>query len=484
VLTQDDYKLTASTTTDAEGHFAFGGIPAGKYPLSAAKRGYRTMFYDQHDDFNSAIVTGEGQKTDELVFRLAPGAVLRGVVTGDGGDAVENAEVMLFKRPTGGANGGRMEQVSNMQTDDTGAYEFSDLAEGDYLIAVKGEPWYAQHGSRSGPGSQEQSALDVAYPLTYYDSTTDEGAATAITLTWGSREHADINLHAVPALRLRLPAGNGRGTDRPRLMLHEKVFGNIVSADRVYAAEGPTGALELGGIAPGTYEAELGNPPRRITLNAASNMDLDPNAGTPNLSVAGSLVMAGGGAVPEDVGVVLTSVGEPQAPVQAEARRGQFEFNAVPPGTWSVNAASSKGTLAVLATSVGGVVTAGETFVVRDRPVTVMVMVTRAHTRVQGFARKGSKPAPGVMVVLVPREQAAYPALVRRDQSDSDGSFSLRDVPPGQYTAVAIEDAWKLDWQRREVIAPYLREGVAVTVTEQAGPVVSLGQPVMAEPLH
>ena len=32
--------------------------------------------------------------------------------------------------------------------------------------------------------------------------------------------------------------------------------------------------------------------------------------------------------------------------------------------------------------------------------------------------------------------------LIRRDQSDSDGSFALRDVVPGQYTVVAIQDGW------------------------------------------
>jgi hypothetical protein len=82
------------------------------------------------------------------------------------------------------------------------------------------------------------------------------------------------------------------------------------------------------------------------------------------------------------------------------------------------------------------------------------------------------------MILLVPRESRLYPALVRRDQSDSDGSFSLHDVPDGHYTVLAILDGWKLDWKERRVIEPYLRSGVPINITSQTAPIVNLPQPV------
>ena len=82
------------------------------------------------------------------------------------------------------------------------------------------------------------------------------------------------------------------------------------------------------------------------------------------------------------------------------------------------------------------------------------------------------------MIVLVPRQPSAYRALVRRDQSDSDGSFSLRDVPPGRYTVIAIQNGWKLDWTDRELMARYLSGGVGVTVSDQAGGAVRLSDAV------
>ncbi|MGD0548412.1 MAG: carboxypeptidase-like regulatory domain-containing protein, partial [Terracidiphilus sp.] len=99
VQTEADRQTLESVETDSDGHFSLDGLPAGKYPLTASKRGFLAGFYDEHENFNTAIVTGADQETSGLVFKLTPGASLRGVVMGDGGDPVEGAQVMLFLKP-------------------------------------------------------------------------------------------------------------------------------------------------------------------------------------------------------------------------------------------------------------------------------------------------------------------------------------------------------------------------------------------------
>src|ERR1700676_188673 len=69
---------------------------------------------------------------------------------------------------------------------------------------------------------------------------------------------------------------------------------------------------------------------------------------------------------------------------------------------------------------------------------------------------------------LVPKDPESHSDLFRRDQSDQDGSFSLRSVIPGTYTVVAIEDGWDLDWSRPGVIAHYVKHGQTVTVTDRS----------------
>ena len=485
-LAEDDNHVVESVQSDADGHFSLTSLPAGKYPLTASKRGYRTAFYDEHDEFNSAIVTGDGQETGDLVFQLTPGAVLRGVVTGDGGDAVDGASVMLFQRQHAGVPSKQVVEVDATTTDDRGAYEFANLAAGEYLLAVTASPWYALHKFGS-VGSGEASPLDVAYPATFFDSTTDEASATPIELASGSREEANVNLHAVPALRLKLPTQRRQDSATVPRDLRQRMFGIQLNSESVSWVPGtnPTEQTpEFDGLAPGHYEMTIGDPPRILDLDATDSMDVDPNTGTPAMSVSGMLRVTGGGALPDEATVTIEPMddvhGRPQ--MVTTAHKGQFRFDTVAPGVWSLSAESNGQVLPVVATASGGASSAGSQFTVKDRPVALQATVSRGGARVQGFARKNDKGVAGVMMVLVPKEPTAYHALARRDQSDSDGSFLLRDVPAGQYTVVAIEDGWKLGWQRRDVIGRYLPGGVAVTIREQTKAIVSLSAPVPVQP--
>ena len=57
--------------------------------------------------------------------------------------------------------------------------------------------------------------------------------------------------------------------------------------------------------------------------------------------------------------------------------------------------------------------------------------------------------------------------LFRRDQSDSDGTFTLANVVPGQYTVIAIANGWDLEWANPTVLQPYLAKGERVQVPAQ-----------------
>ncbi|MGA9567542.1 MAG: hypothetical protein WBS19_18595, partial [Candidatus Korobacteraceae bacterium] len=77
----------------------------------------------------------------------------------------------------------------------------------------------------------------------------------------------------------------------------------------------------------------------------------------------------------------------------------------------------------------------------------------------------GDKPYEGAMVVLVPRNPANNLTLFRRDQSDSDGTFTLREAVPGTYTVIALDNAWDIDWATPAALQPYLKNGTPVEVT-------------------
>jgi len=162
------------------------------------------------------------------------------------------------------------------------------------------------------------------------------------------------------------------------------------------------------------------------------------------------------------------------------AHGGRFKFDSVPQGSWLLWAVGSK-PFTVLSTAVGNRHHAGNIVTTRDRPLLVGVTLSKSETRIEGIAEKDGKGLGGVMVVLAPKDRSAWRALVRRDQSDTDGSFAMRDVAPGQYIVSAIEDGWLLDWSRPEAMARYLEQGTAVTVTANSGNMIRLNSAVRVQ---
>jgi hypothetical protein len=485
-LAASDHQTIASVETGDDGRFTFNNLSAAKYELVAYRRGFLLSLYDEHELFNSAIVTGEGQQTEGFIFRLTPAASLHGVVTGDGGDPVESAKVLLFLKPHGHNPGARITQKAETTTDDTGAYDFGDLEPGEYLLAVTAKPWYALHHSalKQRPASDPSMALDVAYPVTYYDSTAEEASATPISLAAGSREEANINLYAVPALHLTVDSSIGQYGSPARAELHQNVFGTIGSEDHWRALSGSqSSAVEFTGVAPGHYELMQGYPPRIAELDASASLHVDPNLGKPAVEVSGTLRSSSGVALPDRIFMSLESLDavHQQEPNHVFSSNSQFSFDSIREGNYELKAESKEKQFPITSITIGSHTHSGNLLTVSDKPLQMVVTVSLSETRIEGFAQKAEKGLPGILVLLVPKDLAAFPALARRDQSDSDGSFALRDVAPGQYSVVAIENGWDLDWERPEVFNRYLPGGVPVTVTESSGKLVRLSQAVQVQ---
>jgi hypothetical protein len=94
------------------------------------------------------------------------------------------------------------------------------------------------------------------------------------------------------------------------------------------------------------------------------------------------------------------------------------------------------------------------------------------------MVKREGKGFAGAMVVLVPEYPETNRDLFRRDQSDLDGSFSLRGVIPGSYTVLAIENGWDLDWSQPGVIAAYLKHGRKIEVVNQGSRPMTVAEPI------
>jgi hypothetical protein len=93
--------------------------------------------------------------------------------------------------------------------------------------------------------------------------------------------------------------------------------------------------------------------------------------------------------------------------------------------------------------------------------VQLSIVLAKGTSRIDGLALRDGKPFAGAMVLLIP-QSLARPEFIPRDQSDSDGTFTLNEVLPGQYTVIAIDDGRELEYQNSSVIRPYLSQGQPV----------------------
>jgi hypothetical protein len=476
---------TQTMQTGADGRFAFPGLPAGKYSLTASARGYRAQGFNQHSNFFSGIAVGPDLDGGNLVFRLILDAGIEGTVTDDDGDAVRNASVQLFQR-NNDTGQQRTQLISNASTDDRGHYQFGHLSAGTYFVAVSARPWYAQYSSQQQNQTEsdnvrvaeERAQLDVAYPTTFYPAAEDSAGATALVLHPGERATADIVMRAVPAVHLRIKNRDSdsknpsapRGFPRVSQLIFDGVLSPVMSAQGFgYTA----GMYEYTGIAPGHYVIEMPESGGKRNgsgwykeIDLSGTVELDPSESPALASVSGALVLEGGTRPVSKMYVVLTNRTSRENFSAEVSDKGLFDFkdDEVRPGKYEVVLSNAPG-YQIKSMIAKGAKTIGQTIEISGGSVQLVCTATHAVAKVTGVVLRDDKPFAGAMVVLVPRNPDSNWTLFRRDQSDSDGTFNLPEVLPGLYTAIALQDAWDLDWASPAVLQPYLKNGTPVEVT-------------------
>jgi Carboxypeptidase regulatory-like domain len=485
----DNNEFSRQVVTAADGRFSFTAIPAGKYSLMGSARGYRSQGFHQHGDFFIGIAVGPGLDSQNLIFPLVPDARIEGIVTDDDSEPVRNSSVALYQRKN---DAGRQQtrEVGNATSDDRGYYQFGHFEPGTYYVAVSARPWYAQY---SMPGvsppdpenaervAEEKARLDVAYPMTFYPAAEDSSGATAIVLHPGDRVTADISVRALPAVHLRVrfsdtadkTSGDTAARGFPRVS--QRIFdGTIVPVMSAQAQNWRNGAtFEYTGIAPGHYVIEMPDPGLKRNgggwykeMDLSGTVELDARESPALASVTGALMLEGGAHPPGKIYVVLVNRISSENFSAEVTPKGTFDFSdtEVRPGTYDVVLNGAAGFQIKGLLSKGARVT-GQTLEISGGSVQLVITATHAVANIDGTVLRDEKPYAGAMVVLVPRNPANNLTLFRRDQSDSDGTFTLHEVLPGAYTVIALDNAWDIDWASPAALQPYLKNGASVDVT-------------------
>ena len=485
----------ASLLTGEDGRFAFRRLGPGKYSLQGSRRGYLTSGYQQHEQFWSAIVTGEELETQNLVLRLMPAAVLSGKVLDETGEPVRGAEVKLYMEQR--ANGmTRVMPAGNTPTNDLGVFEFFSLSPGKYFAAVSAKPWYAVHPPSAPPGSTVSAPvlvdkpLDVAYPTTYYGGTTSSDEASPILIKGGDREEIEISLAPVESLHLLFHVPEeGQQQDFQAPALEKRVFDSVDYVPIQGVNPVSPGVMELTGVPAGKYTVRIpaaqGQAAKFTEADIRNDgQELETNKAEPAASMKLTVELPNGEPAPTQLALGLQDDRGQIAAFNLVGADGRVAFDDLAAGSYKIIAART----AEKAYAVGRILAENGQAVGPNVNVTegaelqLHVTLIEGVASVQGMVKRGGKPASGIMVVLIPASPESQQDLFRRDQTDSDGSFSLPDIIPGTYTVAAIEDAWDFDWSQPSALARYAQNGQPVTISAGKTGAIRLRDPVQVQP--
>jgi hypothetical protein len=512
---------------EAQGRFVFPALPPGVYSITVERFGYVPGAYRRTHPRGAAgsIDLTQGQRltdADILMWKLSS---ISGRVVDERGEAMAGVEVMLLPRSF---VNGRPALIQTgrayAMTDDRGDYRFGLLTAGDYvafvparIATVPTDIWRSQTGifgaiaETSVLGSPRNIQLgdhviailnrapvppaptDAAMPVyqtTYYPSTVASQDASVISVAPGEERGAvDIRLAAVPSFRVsgRIAGPYGPvGGASLRLM----PAGTIVRQDGATfsAASGVTeadGRFTLIGVPRGQYELRLlWEPPgsessesRRplwvaesVTVGESDVSGL-PITAQPLPMIRGRIEIRGNRRPPPETFTIIIEATDP-GPVRVANPRldKNYEFaTGVRPGHYTITATGPD--IWCTGTTAGARNIAVDPMEVRtDDIANVVISCGGEPTRLSGTVRNERGELAGdAAIVVFSTDRRHWTALARpmrfqRGRSTPAGTFSLVNLPAGEYFVVALPDSTSEDWLSPASLDALAREATRVTL--------------------
>ncbi len=480
----------ATVTTSEDGRFTFTDVPQGKFTLVAESHG-RVQTYQEDEEYSTGIVTGPGFDSEHIVFSLTAPTGIKVRVLDEEGEPIRSAQVWLFrKRIKDGWSQIELSQQGN--TDSEGVSSLAHLAPDTYYVAADARPWYAQQaGIANGPATPNAppGELDVAYAITYYPNSRDPAAAAPIEISEGTMPEVQITLRAVPAAHISLAetaehsADDAQEQRTPRIAAVEAIGPGgirLQAMGSVFSFMGNTG--EIGGVAPGNYIVSLSQAGGRPTPGnhqvfgeLAVRAGQDTKIGMPDFAstgVTGRVVWEGR----EQLGQLAIWLVEPangqNAYCQVDHDRS-FDCSAngrpvgFAPGRYEVRLANNENLYIKSIVVKGGALVSGLLDVREGSSVQLTIVVAKGVTKLNGIALKNEIPLSGAMILAVP-ESREEGLEIPRDQSDSDGTFTLQNMHPGRYLLLAIDNGHGLEYHNPKIIEPYLAQAQVIQIPSGA----------------
>ncbi len=510
----------------ASGEFFFDKLPEGRYSINANRPRYLSSSYGQNkpERTGTSIQLADAEAKKDLKITLFAGAVITGIVFGDDGEPVQNAQVraMKYSMRTGVR---RLQSSNGVSTDDRGVYRLYGLTPGEYVISATSNNQEfnaqmnvemalamekaAQAAAASGteirtsftngvltlPGGQTiEAPAPVTFAPTYYPGATSPAGALSVTVAGGDeRQGIDITLMKVQTATITGMVVSATGVlpqnvNMSLQAVDEAAQGMPLSSARVT----PDGRFTLRNVPPGQYnvtaratstvrvEAPMANAMAAGRLIETMNVGGQTVSTVSQVSTGRTLISVDGSALN---GVVVTLDGgrtvsgrvvfeggmppdltKTRMTASLQVAAGGPSMNTQPPqpaqvltdGSFKItNVAAGKYTLRVSggqnyslkSSIVRGRDSLDYPFEVEDEDVSdglVTLATGLVPTELSGtITDQQSQPAVDYTIVVFSSDQRFWTPGSRRISTarpGTDGKFTLRGLPAGDYQIAALGD--------------------------------------------
>ena len=513
-----DRSIGRTAVSDDQGRFTIANLPAGRYLLTASKRGWVTMSYGARASGRPgrSLVVADGERVTANV-QLPRGAVITGVVLDQNGQPLQGATLRVLRYAYASNTGERrlvFAGATSWGPDDRGAYRIYGLASGEYYIAVNNPPLVSQRSAlhltsdvdvqdaqravQGGPGTPiadvPQRAVSVA-PV-FYPGTGAVAQATPVTVRAGEeRSGVDFTVQYIGSGRV---SGTVQGPDGPAstgarvyLLTNNPSMPDLGLGGTRFANVDSQGRFDFADVTPGPYilaahvvtpsGAAPGAGPSRV-LHALAEIDAQGNdirgltlQLEDGFTVSG-LVRFDGSATPPPFSALRVMLNPVQAanPVSISTgsmnvdAEGRFTLTGVTVGRYRLTLSAPAPWL-VRSSILGGQDSLDLPIDIRQSIADAVITLTDRASELNGRIENTAGAATDYSIILFPENRAMWVAPARRIltvKTAVDGTFSFRNVPPGDYLMGAVDDIEQGEWYDPAFLQRLLPASMKVSIAE------------------
>jgi protocatechuate 3,4-dioxygenase beta subunit len=465
-----DYRIFGAIT-DGAGHFRFENLTPGSYSLTASLNGYVTTAYGskRNQGDGSMITLTAGAKMRGLTLKLPQQGVVNGRVIDEEGTTMEGVAIAILRR--GFQKGRRSLAWQGMgHTNDKGEYRVYGIAPGRYYAVAT-----ARSPMRYTPEVRYAPKDEPSYPPTYYPNALTISDAAQIEILSGA-ELAGIDFRLVRTRAFKIsgrlvgaavgrisdiqisPAGaeGGPWWDGARHAYTDE-NGNFLFQDlrpgRYFVSayvESPNGVKTAQ-----AYVVIAGTDIEGLQLSAAANHELPGSVrveGASGWNKPGAHIY-----LETEDGMRMAA-----APIKMD---GTFHFESAPLERVRVFVQPPDGYIkSVLA---GGRDVEGTLLDFSEGvPGELSITLSPKAATVTGKVKdEKDQPATNGLVALVPAVRKRTD-LYLQGALDQNGTYSIKNVPPGSYKIFAFDQVEFGAYQDPDWLKPFEEKGEAIEVKE------------------